>query len=556
MEGVVMKYGVFILSCLLLAIAGCGPSADEKNAAAFVRDTTRRLEPLMKEASLAYWQATTGDTSQYKRYSELDLAIRTVYSDTAGFARLSAWKTSGAMRDPILAQQVELLRNSFLINQVRPDLLKAIVELAAGTEAKFSSFRGRIDGREATANDIESILTGSADSKRREKAWLASKQVGPVVAADAIRLVKLRNEAARALGFENYHTLALKAAEQDVAEVTAIFDKLDSLTLEPYRALKTEIDSILAVRAGVPAGGLKPWHYHDPFFQETPQVYSLDLDRYYSSSDVVKLASSFFSGLGLPVDSILSKSDLFERENKNPHAFSTDIDRLGDVRILCNVKNNEQWMGTMLHELGHATYSFYTDRTLPFLLRDAAHAFTTEGVANFFGRLSRDAGWMQAMLSLSDEDATAIRTVSAKYARAQQLIFARWSLVMFGFEKGLYADPDQDLNALWWSLVEKYQLVGKPEGRNAPDWAAKIHFVMAPCYYHNYLLGELFASQVRAALVKNNPAERGFVDSKTAGDFFRVRVFEPGARYPWNEMIRRATGETLNPRYFVEQFVK
>jgi peptidyl-dipeptidase A len=40
------------------------------------------------------------------------------------------------------------------------------------------------------------------------------------------------------------------------------------------------------------------------------------------------------------------------------------------------------------------------------------------------------------------------------------------------------------------------------------------------------------------------------------GRYLREKVFGPGALYPWNEMIRRATGEPLTPKYFVEQFVK
>ncbi|MCK7529636.1 MAG: hypothetical protein MZV63_00520 [Marinilabiliales bacterium] len=39
------------------------------------------------------------------------------------------------------------------------------------------------------------------------------------------------------------------------------------------------------------------------------------------------------------------------------------------------------------------------------------------------------------------------------------------------------------------------RLLAKPEGRNMPDWATKIHVALYPCYYHNYLLGELLASQ-------------------------------------------------------------
>ena len=112
-----------------------------------------------------------------------------------------------------------------------------------------------------------------------------------------------------------------------------------------------------------------------------------------------------------------------------------------------------------------------------------------------------------------------------------------------------------------WDMVEKYQLVNRPEGRNEPDWAAKIHFTIAPCYYHNYLLGELLASQlhnhiVRKVLKLKSAENVSYVDRKKAGDFLREDVFEAAALYHWNEMIRRATGEPLRPKYFVAEFVK
>ena len=78
----------------------------------------------------------------------------------------------------------------------------------------------------------------------------------------------------------------------------------------------------------------------------------------------------------------------------------------------------------------------------------------------------------------------------------------------------LYADPeDPKLNEYWWDLVEEMQLLTRPEGRRAPDWAAKIHLTVAPVYYHNYQLGELIASQLGAALrrdVLNGQPPRGW----------------------------------------------
>ena len=132
---------------------------------------------------------------------------------------------------------------------------------------------------------------------------------------------------------------------------------------------------------------------------------------------------------------------------------------------------------------------------------------------------------------------------------------------MYNFEKQLYANPDQNLNTLWWDLVEKYQLIRRPDGPVDAGWASKLHFTTAPCYYHNYMLGELLASQLHNYIVYKilslkSDEDVSYVGRKEVGDFIREKVLEPGAVYHWNEMIRRATGERLTPKYFVEQFVR
>lgn len=127
--------------------------------------------------------------------------------------------------------------------------------------------------------------------------------------------------------------------------------------------------------------------------------------------------------------------------------------------------------------------------------------------------------------------------------------------------RNLSKNPDQNLNALWWDLVEEYQMIKRPTGRSEPDWAAKIHFTMAPVYYHNYMLGELLASQFQAYIAKNvlkaGPYDSiSYVNENAVGDYLKKNVFSVGTKYTWNEMIRGATGENLTARYFVKQFVK
>jgi peptidyl-dipeptidase A len=142
--------------------------------------------------------------------------------------------------------------------------------------------------------------------------------------------------------------------------------------------------------------------------------------------------------------------------------------------------------------------------------------------------------------------------------RDRLLIFSRWAQVMFRFEKELYRDPSQDLNKLWWDLVEKYQLLRRPPDRNAPDYASKIHVVSAPAYYHNYLLGQLFACQLHASIAKDvlnrsDAAEAIYTRDERVGRYLREKLFSQGALRSWNDVTRYATGAELNAKAFAAE---
>ena len=309
---------------------------------------------------------------------------------------------------------------------------------------------------------------------------------------------------------------------------------------------------------GVKPADLMPWHYHDPFFQESPTVFDADLDLPFKTADILKLCKTFYAGIGLPIERVLASSDLYEKKGKSPHAFCTDIDRDGDVRVLANIVPNEYWMGTMLHELGHSVYSSLNiPATTPYLLRGEAHILCTEGVAMQFERMSKSRVWLEKM-GVKVANGEKFEVAAKKVQRNQLLIFSRWCQVMLRFEQGMYENPGQDLNALWWTLVEKYQGMKKPAGRNAPDYGSKIHICSAPVYYHNYMMGQLFASQVHHALCKEvydaDPATVTYVGDKRVGDFMKKKVFEPGRRLSWNALTKFATGADLSPAAFAKDF--
>jgi peptidyl-dipeptidase A len=562
-----MSLSYFAAGAAVTALAMCaaGRSAAETGNAAdararqFIKEHEAVIRPMEIEVGLAWWAANvSGKDEDFQKKQDVETRLDVKLSDPKRFAELKAIRDARP-KDPILAREIEVLYLQYLAKQVDPELLTQMLARSNAVDKAFNVYRARVDGKELTANEVLQVLQDSTDSARRKAVWESSKGVGPIVEADLKALVKLRNEAARKLGFKDYHVMQLYLNEQNQDQVLKLFDELDALTRGPFHAAKAEIDAALAKKYGLPVEQLRPWHYNDPFFQESPAVFGANPDTVFRKVDIPKVCRAFYDGIGLPIDDVLARSDLYEKKGKNPHAFCTDIDRAGDVRVLANIVPSEQWMSTMLHELGHAVYSSKNiPASVPYVLRGEAHILNTEGVAMMFERFASNAEWLAAV-GVKVPDPKAFDANGAKLRRNQLLIFSRWCQVMFRFEKELYANPNQDLNKLWWDLVEKYQELKRPEGRSAPDFAAKIHICSAPAYYHNYMLGQLFASQLHAAVAREvlggaDPATAIYVGNHKAGEFFIKKVFAPGRTLSWNALTRFATGEDLNAKAFAAEF--
>ena len=552
--------GAFFILCAASRPTTAGPLDNTARAQAFIDDHVSRLRPLELAANRAWWNANvTGRAEDFAEKEKTQNRIDQALSDPKKFQELKSLKDAGDISDRLVARQIDLLYLAYLEKQVDPELLKKMVALGNKVEKDFNVYRARVDGKEMTDSEVRKVLKESKDSARRKAVWEASKEVGAQVASQLRDLVKLRNQAAQKLGFKNFHALQLYLNEQNGDEIIKLFDELDALTREPFAAAKAEIDQKLARDYGIKPEDLMPWHYHDPFFQESPGVFASNLDAPYAKADLIHLVRSFYASIGLPIDDAIARSDLYEKPGKSPHAFCSDIDRQGDVRVLANIVNNEYWMGTLLHEFGHSVYSSKNiPATQPYLLRMESHILTTEGVAMMFERFSKQRGWIEKMGLKADDPASFDETAS-KMQRNQLLIFSRWCQVMLRFEKGMYENPDADLNDLWWTLVAKYQGLKKPAGRNAPDYASKIHIVSVPVYYHNYQMGQLFASQVHRAIAKTlypdlDPKHVLYNGNGKVGEFMKARVFDPGRSLSWNELTKFATGEELNAKGFALDF--
>ncbi len=559
------KYNLLLISILsLVMLMGCKDSEVKlrRELEGMILDYESKIIPLNKQIQLAdYTAAISGKNEDYNTAVELQVKKLELYSNPEQFLRLKMIKNSGLITDSLLMRELDVLFNEFWYYQVPRENLIELIKKEKDIIQKFNIYRPELSKKQITDLQIEKVLSASTNSDELEQVWKASKQAGELVADDLVRLVILRNKAAEVIGFKNFYELKLILSGQDPSDVLAIYDELDRVTAEPYLQVKYEIDTYLSDLYKVPVDQLRPWHYQNRFFQSAPNIDNIDYDSYYKGKNIKHLASQYFKSIGLDIDDIINNSDWEEKSGKSQLGNVYDIDREGDIRILGNITDNYYSADKLMYECGYASYIKNIKRSLAYTLRQPSHFFVNDAIATFFSRFASNPEWLRQVVGISPDECNSISEKAKHALRNEKFVFSRWAQVVFRFEKSMYENPEQDLTALWWKLVAKYQLLSCTEYQNIPAWAAKTHLITMPCMYHNYMLGEILASQLfnyyHTKIINANTesVENEFSDPRL-GKYLIESIFIYGMRYNWDQIVRRATGESLNPIYFQKQFVK
>ena len=198
------------------------------DAHSLVEEAQAMLAPLDRSRNVAWWDANVEATDEAeRRRADAELEWSNTLAAQELFDRVQRAATNG---DGLVERQLELLRNLMLPHQVPESLRARIIELEASVEARFARHRGVVGGEEVDDNAIKRILRESDDSSERREAWEASKTIGPVVADDVRELARLRNEAARTLGFRDWFALSVATSEMDETRLFETLDECDRLT--------------------------------------------------------------------------------------------------------------------------------------------------------------------------------------------------------------------------------------------------------------------------------------------------------------------------------------
>ncbi|NGX34854.1 MAG: hypothetical protein K1060chlam1_01211 [Candidatus Anoxychlamydiales bacterium] len=521
---------------------------NQNNFQNFLDDFISKVELKEEQLSRAVWiLETTGSKDAAMLVGSLSSELGILFSDKDIYEKLVFFEKQDNL-DLLLKRQIHILINAFKGNMLPKDLLKEIATKEATLNQVYANFRAKIDGKIYSENALRDILKEEKSVDLRKKAWDASKMVGIELAPKIVELVKLRNKAAKHLGYENYFEMRLDLADINKAKLLKTFDDLKNQTDDSFNKILLNVNETLSNEFNVSLDEIGPWAYKDPFCQIDP-IETSKLNELFQDKDILQIAKSFYENMGYNVDGLIDRSDLYEREGKNQHAFCISINRKKDVRTLNNIKPNVQWMETLLHEFGHGVYDLEIDENLPWLLREHPHVLTTEAIALLMGRQVYTKEFLRDFLDITDEKIFEEVELGLK---RRQLFFSRSAFMITEFESKMYDDPNQDLNTLWWDLYEKYYNSPRPENReDKADWAAKYHVGLAPVYYYSYLLGEVFASTLQKQLLE--VAQDDNIWKKDAATFLKDKIFSHGSRYRWDHLIKNVLDKSFSIDAWVEE---
>ena len=157
---------LYILAMALILTAGCQTKQKQmkEELIAFINHHDSLVIPLSREVNLAYWNAAISGTEEdFKKAEKLQLQLIEIYADTVALKQLEKIKISGQVTDTLLARQLDLLYNQFLMAKADTAKLNAIVRMETEIERKYSIFRTELSGKKMTDNDVEEILRTSRD---------------------------------------------------------------------------------------------------------------------------------------------------------------------------------------------------------------------------------------------------------------------------------------------------------------------------------------------------------------------------------------------------------
>ncbi|MBJ7556889.1 M3 family metallopeptidase [Marinomonas spartinae] len=416
---------------------------------------------------------------------------------------------------------------------------------------------------EASLVSVRSVIHTNNNEAVRQSAHQALLDVEQWVLENGfIELVKLRNEFARSLGFDNFFDYSVRKGEHMSSdELFVILDDFERRTRDRHlQSLRT-----LAEEKGESAllGHNFSYAYAGDAMRE--------LDPYVPFSQSLRRWVESFGRLNIDYSGAELTLDLLDRKGKYPNGFChAPIPAFYDqgkwvaskVNFTSNAKPDQMGSGfdginTLFHEGGHAAHFANVKMNAPCFSQEFAPTSMAyaETQSMFCDSLLNDADWLKTYAKdaqghvIPDDVIKAMVTSSQPFKAYEE----RSILVVPYFERALYQLDDEEL------IPERIiQLARDCEQRVLGLVCSPRPLLCIPhllsdesaCAYHGYLLAHMAVYQTRAYFL----SEFGYLsDNPQIGPLLAKHYWKCGNSQTHNETIKALTGEGFNAKYLADE---
>jgi peptidyl-dipeptidase A len=486
----------------------------------------RRYEKACERMGLANWNSYSHEAAYDLDGAKAEFAG--IFGDTTARSIIETWLGRAAsLSDKPLARRLELWHRCFIGGAIYAD--PSIAAIENRLQQTITGFKLKLGDSLLTRAQVSNRLRQERKQQQRHRLWSLPSQISAAAGDDLIRLVKLRNEKARSLGFPNYFSLALRLQAIDEAWLLRTMNELEEQTRAPME------DFMASAREKMHAETFGAWDF-DYALREAVQL----PDKYFLPESVFAVIHKFQKSIGFDVDSL----PIREVVKDIPYGgLSLALRIPSDSRFLVNPTKGKNFYAVAFHEYGHSLKAVHTRVDYPILkgyewIPGAQCAAYEEGVADMHGEFTDDSLWISTYTPAKPRQIEHY----IKNRPLPALCRLRRLMKDFFLEYRMYQDPDQDLAALEREMFKKYLLVDlDPE--EPPQFAASIWYVSYPCYYQNYVLAGMIATQLQEALSSKFGEEKS--RDPHLAEWMIAHLYRTGESDEWTERIRDATGKSL-----------